>query len=285
MFTVVIPACNEEAVIERCLDRLTDAKTRFPHVIVVCNGCTDATAKLARDYSTRIKVLDLEIGSKIGALNAGLSEIRHAPAFFVDADISVGYESLQTCAKHMENNGVLACAPYPLVDLRGVDLLVRMYYQVWCSLPYFTNNLIGSGVYGLSQGGLDRLRSFPDLIADDLYVRNLFHESERSSPVFNSEKDKPTFIIHPPTKLSSLLKIEKRRRIGTRQLEKGLNDTSKSTVSAHRKKLVMLAANPTRWPALLTYLIVKIRANIYANKAMKKCSIYQWSRDETSRSS
>ena len=51
--SVVIPAHDEEAVIERCLGTLlADARAGEVEVVVVCNGCTDDTA--ARAHDTRV---------------------------------------------------------------------------------------------------------------------------------------------------------------------------------------------------------------------------------------
>ena len=49
MVSFVIPAHNEEAVIGRCLTALLAGARRDElDIIVVCNGCTDRTAEVAR---------------------------------------------------------------------------------------------------------------------------------------------------------------------------------------------------------------------------------------------
>jgi cellulose synthase/poly-beta-1,6-N-acetylglucosamine synthase-like glycosyltransferase len=49
--SVVIPACDEEAVIGECLQSLLSQDfDGAVQVVVVANGCTDATVELARSY-------------------------------------------------------------------------------------------------------------------------------------------------------------------------------------------------------------------------------------------
>ncbi|MEC7669161.1 MAG: glycosyltransferase, partial [Pseudomonadota bacterium] len=77
--SVIIPAHNEAAVIGRCLASvLASDPVRFLQVVVVANGCSDDTARLAQSYNDQfaengweLTVLDLPVGGKPNALNAG----------------------------------------------------------------------------------------------------------------------------------------------------------------------------------------------------------------------
>ena len=77
------------------------------------------------------------------------------------------------------SGGALAAAPVMDVDLRGSSLAVRAYYRVWMRLPYVRDGMIGVGVYALSEEGRRRFGEFPEVIADDGYVRMLFGSGER----------------------------------------------------------------------------------------------------------
>jgi glycosyltransferase involved in cell wall biosynthesis len=69
MPSIVIAACNESAVIGRCLDSLLAAAAPGEFdITVVANGCTDATAKIAA-ARTGVRVLDLPEPGKSAALN------------------------------------------------------------------------------------------------------------------------------------------------------------------------------------------------------------------------
>ncbi len=84
-FSVIIPAHNEEAVIARCLSSLLEGApsgtAEEVEVIVVCNGCDDHTAQVAREIAPRATVLEIPVASKVAALNAGDEEAAHFPAF------------------------------------------------------------------------------------------------------------------------------------------------------------------------------------------------------------
>src|SRR5690242_13664181 len=94
MISVVIPAYNESAVIKRALNAITDgARFGEMEVIVVCNGCTDDTARQARQIGYPVRVIETMTGSKTHALNLGDAAAGAIfPRVYMDADVvmSVG---------------------------------------------------------------------------------------------------------------------------------------------------------------------------------------------------
>ena len=81
MLSVILPASNEEAYIGACLMALfaSDPVPGGAEVVVVANGCRDATADRARAMAGAAKaagwgfqVLERAEGGKPGALNAGM---------------------------------------------------------------------------------------------------------------------------------------------------------------------------------------------------------------------
>jgi glycosyltransferase involved in cell wall biosynthesis len=88
--SIIIPALNEEKVIARCLDSISQLD--FPRdqfeVIVVDNGSTDATLQIAKSFigQLNLKILKKE-GVRISALrNLGAREAHGAILAFLDAD-------------------------------------------------------------------------------------------------------------------------------------------------------------------------------------------------------
>ena len=55
MISILVPAHNEETVIDRCLRAILDgALPGELEVIVICNGCSDGTARRARAYGNAV---------------------------------------------------------------------------------------------------------------------------------------------------------------------------------------------------------------------------------------
>ena len=93
VFSVVIPALNEEVSIRRCLDSLS--QQRFPansfEVIVVDNGSSDRTVEIAESYKGALHMTVLVVANvHISALrNAGATASRGKILAFLDADMVV----------------------------------------------------------------------------------------------------------------------------------------------------------------------------------------------------
>ena len=68
--SIVIPAHNQAPGIGRLLTALLDhaSPTKFK-IIVVCNGCADDTADVARESGSTVKVIKVPVVSKIFTLH------------------------------------------------------------------------------------------------------------------------------------------------------------------------------------------------------------------------
>src|SRR6476659_6853296 len=86
---VVIPAHDEAAVIGRCLRSIEAAvRERDLEVVVVCNGCADATADVAASFPWA-RVVEIDEASKPAALRAGDRAVSAFPRVYLDADVVV----------------------------------------------------------------------------------------------------------------------------------------------------------------------------------------------------
>ena len=55
---------------------------------------------------------------------------------------------------------------------------MRSYYRARSRVPAVLGSLWGAGVYGLSESGRSRFTTFPDVVADDLWVDRQFAPGE-----------------------------------------------------------------------------------------------------------
>ena len=279
MISIVIPAHNEAAVIERLLRGITtNASADEIEVVVACNGCTDETVKICRDYDFPIKVCETTEASKIAGLNLGDATATGFPRCYIDADVEVDLETIRAVATALESGATLAAAPRMEVNLERSSLPVRMFYRVWLRLPYHTDGMIGSGFFAVSENGRRRFGSFPEIIADDGFVRAQFGESERKT------LQSHYFKIVAPTNLWDLIRVKTRSRLGLWELGRKFPETKarekKNWSSAARR----LWLSPTTWLGGPVYLLVVLVAKFRAKRMIRRLDEYEWERDESSRS-
>ena len=96
MISIIIPAYNEEALLDRTLDAARAAAETLgaPYeIIVVDDGSTDRTAKIAAEHGAR--VVGVNVRHIAAARNAGARVAAGDLLIFVDADTLVPAEVLQ----------------------------------------------------------------------------------------------------------------------------------------------------------------------------------------------
>jgi glycosyltransferase involved in cell wall biosynthesis len=280
--SVVIAAHDEEAVIARCLEAMLNGVAEGElEVVIVCNGCTDRTAEVARGYAEQgVRVVETPVASKTGALNLGDTVAVGFPRFYVDADVTLPLASIGRIASRLED-GALAASPVMTVDLRGSSAAVRAYYRIWMRLPYVREGMIGVGVYALSEEGRARFGSFPDVIADDGYVRMLFADGERV------RVDGAPVRVRAPESLSDLLRTKTRSRLGRDELGQRFPELvgRERKTKAYGGAMRSIVVRPWLWPAAAVYTAVVLRTRRRARKQLESLETYVWERDHSSRRS
>jgi hypothetical protein len=279
MTSIVIPAYNEGPVIERCLEvLLRNSKQDEFEIVVVCNGCSDDTAARARRFSDRVQVLEIPTASKTAALNLGDQYVKSFPRFYLDADVELDAASVRDVAKLLgEGSPVLVASPQAVVAVEESSFLVRSFYKAWTALPYFREDLIGSGVYAFSRAGRERFGRFPDIIADDEFARLSAAPTERRACKSS------TFTIHPPRSVWGLINIHTRARAGSYQLSRLFPELARNNNTNAGRSLKVLATSPSLWLHAPAYLGVMYLAKLRAERKLKKHQESEWNRDVTSR--
>jgi glycosyltransferase involved in cell wall biosynthesis len=275
MISVVIPAHNEAAVIGRCLAGLTTGPAAGKlEIVVVANGCTDDTAERAATYPG-VEVIDTSIPGKGHALNLGDERAAGFPRFYVDADIELGYDAIRAVARVLERGDALVAAPRIAVDLSGRPWRVRAYYDIWTRLPYLRHRHVGSGVYAVSEAGRARFEQFPEMIADDLFIRNIFEPEERMT-VANH-----TFTVRPPTTLRGIVQVRTRVLAGNAELIRSMPHLARQTEAP--RPFAPVARTPRLWPAAAIYTGVYAAARAKAAWKLRHGDLGHWERDDSAR--
>ncbi|HWX53790.1 MAG TPA: glycosyltransferase [Verrucomicrobiae bacterium] len=137
--TVIVPAYNEEKVIERTVRSVLQSDYPRLRVIVVDDGSSDATEEVVRTkFSTetaagRLLVLTKPNGGKASALNYGLEHVNDEIYVGIDADTVITSNAISLLAPHFADEGIAAVAGNAKVGNR-VNLWTR-----WQALEYITS--------------------------------------------------------------------------------------------------------------------------------------------------
>lgn len=280
MITVIIPAHNESAVIGRTLESMLAGQLPGElDVIVACNGCNDDTADVTRRFSPTVRVIETPVPSKIGALNLGDRAAIEFPRIYVDADISLTIEDLRKLARELGRGRVFAAAPRPRFDCSGCSWPVRAYYDIHQRLPASREGIGGSGVYAMSEAGRRRFGEFPNVVADDGFVRIQFAPSERRTLADCHA------VVRAPKKMRDLLAIKTRSQFGTAELRWLYPALFRKNIGVtNRAALKSMCVTPSLWPKLAVYAFVKLIVRSRARKRLRNSPVgMTWDRDETSR--
>lgn len=290
--SIVIPAHNEERTLGRLLNALLDgAGDEEFDIVVVCNGCTDATARVAAGHGPRVRVVETPVPSKHEALRLGDTHARGFPRIYVDADVVLGAGDVRALTAALAGPGeVLAAAPERELPMTGCSWRVRAYYRVWQRLPAVREGLFGRGVIAMSGEGHARIAALPPLMADDLAASLAFGPAERS--VVRAAR----VVVRPPRTWRDLIRRRVRAATSTAQLEDhqarsaagdrqaapepAAPPSARTGVSDLR---ALLRADPLLLPAVLVFLSAALAARRGARKAIKARDFDTWLRDESSR--
>jgi glycosyltransferase involved in cell wall biosynthesis len=114
--SLVVPAYNEEDVIEDTLDHLTELEPYFDDVYLMDDASTDSSRERIEEYSrekdTDVKVAYMrENGNKVGAIEEAVRHTNSDNVVLTDADTHlVTPEAVEDAEEHMEENGYGALA-------------------------------------------------------------------------------------------------------------------------------------------------------------------------------
>jgi glycosyltransferase involved in cell wall biosynthesis len=185
MLSVIIPASNEQDYIGPCLRALFASGPMGAEVVVIANGCRDATAARAQAMQDQAKaagwaltVLDLAEGSKPNALNHGDATARGAIRIYLDADVIVSPALMSQLQTALSADRPLYATGTPRIP-RARSMVTRAYAGFWQRLPFAQSVAPGYGLFAVNAKGRARWGAFPAIISDDTFVRLQFAPQER----------------------------------------------------------------------------------------------------------
>jgi hypothetical protein len=280
--SVIIPAHNEAAVLGRLLTSLIppagsegDYSAADFDVIVVCNGCTDNTAEIARSYRA-VTVLETATPSKQLALRLGDTRTNGFPRIYLDADVEIGHQDITRLVCGLATN-VLAVSPRRVIPYDGVSLPVRWYYDIWQALPNVRAAIFGRGVICLSEAGFSRISGLPMLMSDDLAMSAAFTAAERSVV------DDAVVVVRPPKVWADLIRRRVRAVTGTRQAYASGETWSSDSRTGKSDLIAVVRERPALLWRLPFFLAATVQARRGAARALARGEQEKWLRDNSSR--
>ncbi|MCE6950271.1 glycosyltransferase [Cereibacter sphaeroides] len=221
--SVIIPASNEAGYIGRCLQALhrqdlDPRRVGGAEILIAANACRDATVAEAEAERAgleaagwRLIVMDLPEPGKLNALNHAEGRASGRVLVYLDADVICEPPLMRLLVEALD----IGAARYASGQLKVApprSRVTRHFARVWTRLPFMTTNVQGAGLFAVNRAGRSRWGGFPDIIADDGYVRLMFAPEERI---------KVDAAYHWPLVegFSQLVKVRRRQDAGVRQLE------------------------------------------------------------------
>ncbi len=277
MVSVIIAAHDEEAVIGRCLDALTPAAQGVPlQIIVSANGCSDATAEIARSHGAL--VIERGEPGKPGALNAAERVAEGFPRVYLDADIVPPAGAIAALAGALdERAGVLATMPVRQVVTAGRPWPVRAYFRINQRLPVFRTGLFGRGLIVVSEAGRARFDRFPEMTADDLFLDARFSQAEKR------EVPEVVVQVESPRTTADLLRRLVRVRRGNAEMRHAAQALGGAPIrSADRWSWLrdVVLHDLRLAPDAVAYVAITMLAGVRARRSTSG----DWGRDESTRS-
>lgn len=109
-FSIIIPAYNAEAYLQRCLDSIFSQEFEDYEVVVINDGSTDDTAELLVQYAaghTNLRVITQSNQGMATARNRGLEVAQGDYVMFVDSDDRLCSNALATLAPQVSGEDVI----------------------------------------------------------------------------------------------------------------------------------------------------------------------------------
>lgn len=275
MTSVIIPAHNEENGIAATIAAVRAQLDEADELIVVCNGCADDTAAVARARAPEADVIELATASKAAALDAGDALASTFPRLYLDADVELAPGSVAALVAALEDEELWLVAPSARYVLGGSSALVRSYYRIWSRLPSVGGDTVAKGCYAVNARGRACFDGFAGVLGDDHFVRDAVPEPRRGVV------SEAVSIVDAPRTLRAVV----RRKVRTLEGNAALDAETESGVRRARSRQRQWAQVVTGLPPLAldlpVFLGVSLAARGVVHARQRRGGREAWLRDDT----
>lgn len=145
-YSVIIPAYNEEALLEKTIKQLKEAMKTISlngEIIVTDNNSTDRTSEIAQTFGANVVFEPVNQISR--ARNAGTTIAKGRYFIFVDADTLVPAELLQNTIKNLESEK--CCGGGATLTSHDIPFVVKAVLGYWNVISKVFSLAAGCYVY------------------------------------------------------------------------------------------------------------------------------------------
>ena len=170
LFSVIVPAHNEEQYIGKCLRAIRTAEEQTEsgsvQIIVVANRCTDKTAEIAAQYGA--EVIENQDKCIASIRNAGAKAAAGEILVTVDADTYIAPETFTEIRTLLESGRYIGGGAVPTFDRASLGIAVSTFYVLLQMLPEIIRcrGMLSGAVFWCRKSDFDAVGGFdPSLVS------------------------------------------------------------------------------------------------------------------------
>lgn len=170
LFSVIVPAHNEEQYIGKCLQAIRTAEEQTEsgsvQIIVVANRCTDKTAEIAAQYGA--EVIENQDKCIASIRNAGAKAAAGEILVTVDADTCIAPETFTEIRTLLESGRYIGGGAVPTFDRASLGIAVSTFYVLLQMLPEIIRcrGMLSGAVFWCRKSDFDAVGGFdPSLVS------------------------------------------------------------------------------------------------------------------------
>jgi cellulose synthase/poly-beta-1,6-N-acetylglucosamine synthase-like glycosyltransferase len=154
--TVIVPAYNEAASIVDTVRSIQAQTLPVTEIIVIDDFSTDNTGELARSCGVTVLRPPANTGSKAGAQNFALTQVRTEYTMAIDADTTLAPDAIERLMKALDDPGIAAACGFVIprhvrsIWERGRYIEYMFAFTFYkCIQDYYEKPLISSGCFSV----------------------------------------------------------------------------------------------------------------------------------------
>ena len=197
LFSVIVPAHNEEQYIGKCLRAIRTAEEQTEsgsvQIIVVANRCTDKTAEIAAQYGA--EVIENQDKCIASIRNAGAKAAAGEILVTVDADTYIAPETFTEIRTLLESGRYIGGGAVPTFDRASLGIAVSTFYVLLQMLPEIIRcrGMLSGAVFWCRKSDFDAVGGFdPSLVSlEDLdFAKRLKQHGKERGKKYGTLKSK-----------------------------------------------------------------------------------------------